>query len=120
MVTIRWTWSGVSEVASFFSGLLPKEQSALDGSVDDVKKSFQASTPVETGNLRDSVNVVPSTKGWTYSNAAERPGRTHSGPAIYAAYVEFGTCRTKAHHFVSENLIPAAEVSMKAFASIFS
>jgi HK97 gp10 family phage protein len=64
---------------------------ALRAGAKVIEAEAKANVPVKSGVLRDSIRVSARLKGRTVTASIKAGGKTKSGDAFYAKFVEFGT-----------------------------
>ena len=88
--------TGLRELQSFLDTLSPKiEKNILRGALRSgakvIESEAKANVPVKDGVLRDSIRVTGRLKGHTVTASIKAGGKTKSGDAFYARFVEYGT-----------------------------
>ena len=64
---------------------------ALRAGAKVIEAEAKANVPIASGVLRDSIRVSARRKGSTVTASIKAGGKTKSGDAFYARFVEFGT-----------------------------
>lgn len=92
------TW--VSRLPEISAGMVPKAEAAVTATVAMIEASAKGQAPVDTGNLRNSIQ----------GQSGGLEGRVNCG-ASYGIYQEFGTYKMAAQPF----MVPAAEAARGPF-----
>lgn len=92
----------VSRIPAIQAGCEPKASRAVAKTVADVESGAKAMAPVDTGNLRSSIQ----------GQSGGLTGQVNAG-AHYAIYQEYGTYKMAAQPFMT----PAAEAAFPGFVS---
>ncbi len=91
--------SGLDSVQAMLDGINADLDAAFKAAAEAVADEAKNMCPVDTGMLRDSIEV--SSEGM---NASINAG------ADYAAFVEFGTCKAAAQPFLVPALLNSADM----------
>lgn len=102
-VNINGADAAADIVGAFGEGLTAKIAAALSEAGELVKTEAKAECPVRTGHLRSTIQKQASGNECVIGTNCE-----------YAGYVEFGTCKMRAHPY----LIPALINNTDAIVSI--
>jgi HK97 gp10 family phage protein len=87
-----------SRLPMIMAELRPRVSAAMRMGAEEIASTARMRVPVESGDLRDSIEVRPSGAAQWKVNAGNKE-------AFYAGMVEFGTARRAATPY----LVPAAE-----------
>ena len=88
--------TGLKELQAFLDTLPAKVEAnimrgALRAGAKVIESEAKANVPVKAGVLRDSIRVTGRLKGHTVTASIKAGGKTKSGDAFYARFVEYGT-----------------------------
>lgn len=104
---VRWVVVG-SELGKIAAGMESKAALILAKTATDIEAHAKARAPVDTGNLRSSIQAVRrSSQAWTVYVGAE-----------YADYVEYGTAHSPAQPYWNPALNLVLPEFKKAWATL--